>query len=318
MNTRIIIAALVLIILAAGGITVYFLAGGGNTHRGTPTVDERAESDDRCTNPALAENEKDLAAANKLCLLDAPDLDKPAKLVYKFVANKDAPYSHAGVEIPDGIGLTAGTPERVGSIGANTVKTVALTITAKKAGYYRINASFVAKIGSENTETNDFVDFEVTPNGAIIGKTAENTWGEMDEAIPVNRDNQNIISSLSVSDTLELNKEFTVVYVITSPANLSNATISMRVPSGVEVVGMEAPAGGKTDKTRLTWSGDIKKNQKIEIKLTLVASGEGEGDIFGHLSTVKVGSPLGGISDVKVTHIRIDKYGGSSNEVNIN
>jgi hypothetical protein len=215
--------------------------------------------------------------------------------------------------------LVSGSPEWQGSLVQNEEQSFEVVIKSTKIGYFQFKASVSQKGEGYQFGDGDVIDIEITPNNAILGSKPENNWYHpaQGQAIPMSENNEAISSHLTISNTPELNKEFTVVYRVTPQIDIPDPQRTQMdlafPPKGFKVLNVEFPTGGQTYKydTQLSWKGSIAKNQTVEIKATFRITDTGQGSIYGSLNVQEGGGIAKFMQDAKVADLYVDKYGGT-------
>ena len=256
---------------------------------------------------------------SKLCLLEKPILNNPVILLYKFKSISPAPNAVAKIELPESFTLVSGSPEWRGSLVQNEEQSFEVVIKSTKVGYYQLKASVSQKGEGYQFGDGDIIDVEITPNNAILGSKPENNWYHpaQGQAIPMSKNNEAISSQLLISNTPELNKEFTITYRVTPQIDIPDPQRTQLdlvfPPEGFKVVKVEFPNGGQTYKhnAQLSWKGSIARNQTAEIKATFRITDTGQGSIYGSLNVQEGGGITKFMQDAKVIDLYVDKYDGT-------
>ena len=256
---------------------------------------------------------------SKLCLLEKPILNSPVTLLYKFKSVSPAPSAVAKIELPESFVLVSGNPEWRGSLVQNEEQSFEVVVKSTKVGYYQLKASVSQKGEGYQFGDADIIDIEITPNNAILGSKPENNWYHpaQGQAISMSENNDAITSQLLISNTPELNKEFTITYKVTPQIDIPDPQRTQLdlvfPPKGFKVLNVEFPQGGKTYKydTQLSWKGSIAKNQTVEIKATFRITDTGQGSIYGSLDVQEGGGITKFMHDTKIADLYVDKYGGT-------
>lgn len=263
----------------------------------------------------------------KLSLSDKPLLDKPVKLtltIKSMITNQNNskfafPNTSAKIEIPEGFEFVSGEREWYGNLSANEEQKIDAVIVSKRVGYYKLIGYVNSKQFDGAFGGADIIYVEVSPKDAIIGSRPENNWYEpaQGQAIAVAENNEKIKSELIISQTPELNKEFTITYrVIPQEDILDSRYRQMSIvfpPKAFKIINVEFPEGGKTYKSssQLSWQGDLKKDNAVEIKATVKVINTGWGSVSGELNIQAGSDGSKFVQDVKVADLYVDKYMGN-------
>ena len=215
--------------------------------------------------------------------------------------------------------LVSGNLEWQGSMVQNEEQSFEVVVRSTKVGYYELKASVSQKGEGYQFGDADIIDIEITHNGAILGSKPENKWYHpaQGQAISMSENNEAISGQLLISNTPELNKEFTVIYRVTPQIDIPDAQrtqLSMVYPPrGFKVIKVEFPNGGQTYKNdaQLSWKGSIDNNQTVEIKATFRITDTGQGSIYGSLNVQEGGGITKFMHDTKIADLYVDKYGGT-------
>lgn len=286
----------------------------------------------------------------ELFLSDKPLLNNPVTLALKFKSVMDASNISAKIELPDGFELVSGNLEWKGALviseeekqkhplpptncsGPECEKmwkeyeypsveqNIEVVVKSTKTGYYQLKGSAISMQGnSYYFGDSDLIYIEITPNDAIIGSKPINNWYEpaQMQAVPMAENCEQIQSELIISQNPELNKEVTIIYIVTPSIDISDPQRTQMnlvfPPKAFEVINVQFPGGGETyeHKGQLTWKGSISKDQTVEIKAIFKVINTGWGSVYGNLNVQPSGEIINLIQDVKIADLYVDKYDGN-------
>lgn len=259
---------------------------------------------------------------SKLTLSEKPLLNTPVILVFEFTTVASGLSIEAKIELSDSFELVNGALIWNGNLEANEEHKIEVVIKSTKVGYYQLSGSAISREGNNYFGDTAIIDIEVTPDNAIAGNKPENNWQDtLTQAVPLVGNNEQIQSELIFTPTLELNKEFTVIYRLTSSINLPDPQRTqinlVFPPQGFTVIDTQFPQDGEIHKSKgqLSWKGSINKDQTVEIKAILKVVDVGWGLVYGSLSVQPGGAITSFIQDVKIVDLYVDKYRATIQEV---
>lgn len=288
--------------------------------------------------------EPSLVTKSRLCFVNNPKINEPVEIVYEFKRGRESSSSRelvnatAKIYVPEGFEIISGNPTWKGKLAEGETKKISLIVKPLKLGYFRFRGSVMVgnitgsvsvlwteisaqggKIGSKPKNMwyrSDYIDYIYESDDFFIDPKDENIFGFQPGNFGKGHD-PNIISSLALSNPLELGKESTLIYSVTPKIDLSeNTQISLQLPDyAFDIINLENSPNIKImqkDDNFIVWTGPINKGQTTEVRLRLKLKNYGWGNISARIMLSKyISNYLSEsiVNDETVLNLYIDQYG---------
>ncbi len=281
-----------------------------------------------CTTQTNQSGKMSSAVTGELKISGKPSLNQNFKLIYKIVSRREATNDvHVKIELSKNIEIVSGNLEWKGSLEKDIPKEIEVELKVVKIGQYEIKSTvinyFTDDPNGPREGSSDVVYLDVSEKDASLSdQPPKNNWESASAfGIPSYENEINADLIFGFTQIPELNKEVGLVTKVFPKEDINNARLTTILhDKGLKLVKVDSVTRPTinseftdtsgidllSDNNQISWTGDLKQNEKFEIKLIVKTITTGSGEIYSSIST---NDNFKG--KVETIQISINKYGAT-------